>query len=426
MFLYLVLILLLSASLLYITRNTSALDDLKDFLEQFSEDVPSLVEPNFQIDPAALSHNKTPSIPKTPVQSQLFGQGDNTDVEFGSEKLEDIPPDSITIAIFCALAYEAVAVEHMLDEEYTCSPKATGPIKYVYSFGRIKQHKIVIAQPHQMGTVAAAHCATTVSQQFPNVRFALLVGTGTGTPSPKHDIRLGDIAVSIPQDAHAGVIQYDFGKYEHDNFVLKGCLNKPPPILTSADNWLEREELKKKRNPLQRNLRRIAKIPEFSRPSTADILFGDSFHHINKGANCGACEASEEKIVVSRTTRPNQQPIIHRGLILSGNGVVENPQDRDRLRRYTDAICFDTGAAGIMDEIPCLIVRGICAYADTHKQDGWNYYAAAVAAAYCRTLLRKIDSQGAECTESRLAEGLESLVKIVSELRDAHGYDDPL
>ncbi|KAJ5557201.1 purine and uridine phosphorylase [Penicillium frequentans] len=316
MFLSLVLILLLSASLLYITRNTSALDDLKDFLERISEGIPSLVEPTSQTHSAVLSHNKTPSIPKTPVHSQLSGQGDNKNMEFGSEKLEDISPDSITIAIFCALAFEAVAVEHMLDEEYTCSPKATGPIKYVYSFGRIKQNKIVLAQPHQMGTVAAAHCATTVSQQSPNVRFALMVETGAGIPSPKHDIRLGDIAVSIPQDTHAGVIQYDFGKYELDNFLLKGCLSKPPPILISADKWLEREELKKKRNPLQRTLGRIAKIPEFSRPSTADTLFGDSFHHINKGANCDACEASEERIVVSRTTRPNQLPIVHRGLIL--------------------------------------------------------------------------------------------------------------
>ncbi|KAJ6003139.1 purine and uridine phosphorylase [Penicillium sp. IBT 35674x] len=417
----LLLIFFLSASLLYITQKTSALGVVKDISENNSEDVPSLVGPTSPIRPAALSHNATPSIPGTPVQSQLSKQGDNTDLESGSEKLEEISPDSITIAIFCALAYEAVAVEHMLDEEYACSPKATGPIKYVYSFGRIKQHKIVIAQPHQMGVVAAAHCATAVSQQFPNVRFAMMVGIGAGIPSQKHDIRLGDIAVSIPQDAHAGAIQYDFGKYELDGFVLKGCLNKPPPILTSADKWLEREELKNKQNPLQKTLRRIAEIPKFSRPGTADILFGDSFHHINKGANCDACEALEEKIVVSRTTRPNQQPIVHRGLILSGNGVIKNPQDRESLRRYTDAICFEMEAAGIMDEIPCLIVRGICDYADTHKQDGWHYYAAAVAAAYCRTLLRKIDSQGVEDTEGRLAEGMESLVKIVSEFRDAQG-----
>jgi hypothetical protein len=80
-------------------------------------------------------------------------------------------------------------------------------------------------------------------------------------------------------------------------------------------------------------------------------------------------------------------------------------------------------AAGIMDEIPCLIVRGICDYADTHKQDGWHCYAVAVAAAYCRVLLHKADGQGVTETESRLAEGVESLMRIANEIRDAQGYD---
>ncbi|EYE90623.1 uncharacterized protein EURHEDRAFT_417284 [Aspergillus ruber CBS 135680] len=65
-----------------------------------------------------------------------------------------------------------------------------------------------------MGTVKAAQCATAVSKQFPNVRFALMVGIGAGIPSPNCGIRLEDIAVSIPQDNHPGVIQYDFCKYE--------------------------------------------------------------------------------------------------------------------------------------------------------------------------------------------------------------------
>lgn len=422
MFLFLALILFLTFSWLYITRNTPAVDDGKNTLENNLEIVPLLVRPTHPLSAAVSSHDASSSVSRNPGQSQLSEQGADIDEESGSEKLEEISPGSITIAIFCALAYEAVAVEHMLDQEYKCCPKAIGPIKYVYSFGRIKKHKVVIAQPHQMGTVAAAHCATAVSQQFPNVRFALMVGIGAGIPNLKHDIRLGDIAVSIPQEAHAGVIQYDFGKYELDGFVLKGCLNKPPPILTSADKWLEREELKE-RSPLKRALGRINKIPKFSHPNTADILFHDKFHHIDEGSDCSACEASNGRMVVSRATRPNKQPVIHRGLILSGNGVVKNPRDRDHLRRYVDAICYEMEAAGIMDEIPCLVVRGVCDYADTHKQDGWHYYAAAVAAAYCRTVLCKIDSQGVEETQTRLAEGVESLIKIAGELWNAQGYD---
>ncbi|KAL3491549.1 quinon protein alcohol dehydrogenase-like superfamily [Aspergillus germanicus] len=318
----------------------------------------------------------------------------------------EISAESITIAIFCVLVYEAVAIEQMLDEEYTCHPEAIGQINYVYSFGRINEHRIVIAQPHQVGTVAAAQCATAVSHQFPNIRFALMVGIGAGMPN-LHDIRLGDIAISTPQDSHAG-----------RGFVLKGCLNKPPSILISADKWLTREELKDRR-PLERALERITKIPSFSRPNTDDILFDDKFHHINKGSGYEDCETSNEKLVTHRPNRQNKQPVVHRGLILSGNGVIKNPRDRDYLQRYTDAICFEMEAAGIMDEIPCLIVRGICDYADTHKQDGWHFYAAAVAAAYCRMLLCKIDSRRVKETDSRFAEGVERLKEIASELRDA-------
>lgn len=367
-----------------------------------------------------------PEVAESPGKSQVFAQGANTDEESSSKEYKEISSEGITIAIFCALAYEAVTVKHLLDEEYTCHPKAIGPKNYVYSFGRIKEHKIVIARPHQMGTVAAAHCATAVSQQFPNVRFALMVGIGAGIPSlPNHDIRLGDIAVSVPEGNNPGVIQYDFGKYEKDGFELKGCLSKPPPILIGADGSLMEDEMME-RSPLKRILGKITKIPRFSRPNTDDTLFHEDFHHVNKGSDCSGCEASSGKKVVSRPRRPYQQPVVHRGLILSGNGVVKNPQERDQLRRdYKDAICFEMEAAGIMDEIPCLIVRGICDYADTHKQDRWHFYAAAVAAAYCKALLHKVDSQEVEEATSmkELIEGVKGLVEGVNKLQDVQRYD---
>ena len=100
-----------------------------------------------------------------------------------------------------------------------------------------------------------------------------------------------------------------------------------------------------------------------------------------------------------RLERENGRPMVHRGLLLSGGGVIENPGDRDRLRRGdNDAICFEMEAAGIADEIPCLVVRGICDYADTHKQDGWHRYAAAVASAYAKTILLKFNGQEVEET----------------------------
>ncbi|KAI2833495.1 hypothetical protein CBS147343_4642 [Aspergillus niger] len=318
----------------------------------------------------------------------------NTEPSSG-KRPRTVPAEAIKVAIFCALSYEATAVKYCLDEELACQPRTIGPKNYMYSFGRIGEHKLVIAQPVHMGLAKAAQCAATVRQQFPHVQFALLVGIGAGIPCPNRcDIRLGDIAVGIPRGSHPGVIQYDLGIYEEDEFVPQGCVNKPPSILISADGSLEEDEIMN-RSPLREILKDITKNPGYERPSGQDILYDDDFHHINTGGDCTECEKSDWKKIVPRTPRSLEHPVVHRGLILSGNGVIKTPQDRNRLRRgHDDAICFEMEGAGIADVIPCLVVRGICDYADTHKQDGWHHFAAAAAAAHCKSILLKIDTQG--------------------------------
>ncbi|ETS84698.1 hypothetical protein PFICI_02723 [Pestalotiopsis fici W106-1] len=332
--------------------------------------------------------------------------------ESEEEVLQEISPDDINVAIFCALVEESTAVRYTLDREFAC--KAYGKQSYVYTVGSIGAHNVVIAEPAEMGPVNAAHCAAHVSQQFPNVRLALMVGIGAGIPSNNLDIRLGDIAISVPRDDHPGVVQYDLGKYEAGAFKRKGALNKPPRILTSAIRALEGDELRNK-FPIRRILKRIVRQNDkFRRPDSEDILFHNTFPHVQKGSDCSACWASDDKRVVSRIPRqlPNE-PVTHRGLILSGGGVIKNPADREQFRRgYESAICFEMEAAGIMDELPCLVIRGISDYADTHKHDDWHYYAAAAAAAYCKAILSKVPVE--EVTETpRMRE----VVKKVDEIQ---------
>lgn len=69
---------------------------------------------------------------------------------------------------------------------------------------------------------------------------------------------------------------------------------------------------------------------------------------------------------------------------------------RDQLGKEYGALCFETEAAGLMDEIPCLIIRGICDYSDSHKNKGWQRYAAASAAAYAKELLATMSSPNVE------------------------------
>ena len=60
---------------------------------------------------------------------------------------------------------------------------------------------------------------------------------------------------------------------------------------------------------------------------------------------------------------------------------------RERLWQERDIICFEMEAAGLMDNFPCLVIRGICDYSDTHENKNWEPYAAATAAVYAKELL---------------------------------------
>lgn len=53
-------------------------------------------------------------------------------------------------------------------------------------------------------------------------------------------------------------------------------------------------------------------------------------------------------------------------------------------------LCVEMEAAGLMDAFPCLVIREICDYADSHKNKKWQLYAAATAAAYMKELLSVI------------------------------------
>ena len=63
---------------------------------------------------------------------------------------------------------------------------------------------------------------------------------------------------------------------------------------------------------------------------------------------------------------------------------------REKLRQERDIICFEMEAAGLMDNFPCLVTRGICDYSDTHKNKNWQPYAAATAAVYAKGVIPPI------------------------------------
>ncbi|KAG4439325.1 hypothetical protein IFR05_005200 [Cadophora sp. M221] len=110
----------------------------------------------------------------------------------------------------------------------------------------------------------------------------------------------------------------------------------------------------------------------------------ESVHPKNED-NCTNCPQA------LRPKSSSNNPVFHRGPIASGDLVMQNGQERDRLSAQCHkAICFETQAAGVMIETHCLVIRGISDYADSHKPYMWHNYAAATAAAFARQVLGEL------------------------------------
>jgi nucleoside phosphorylase len=53
-------------------------------------------------------------------------------------------------------------------------------------------------------------------------------------------------------------------------------------------------------------------------------------------------------------------------------------------------------AAGLMNNFPCIVIRGISDYADSHKNDRWQPFAAAAAAACAKEFLEHVQPKAIE------------------------------
>ncbi|KEY68204.1 hypothetical protein S7711_09113 [Stachybotrys chartarum IBT 7711] len=267
-----------------------------------------------------------------------------------------------------------------------------------YIVGQIAQHKIVITclPLGRVGTTSAAVVAEHMRLTFTSLKFSLLVGIGGGVPSKKFDVRLGDVVVSIPSDTSPGVIQYDFGKTVQDGrFERTGCLNQPPAFLLSAVARLNSQDILQSspdRSKISDHLAYIQakypRKPSWSYPGAEkDQLFKSDYDHEPGKSTCADCDLAQLEV---RPSRGSDQPKVHYGLIASANQVMRNGATRERLRQETGALCVEMEAAGLMNNFQCLVIRGICDYADSHKNKDWQLYAAATAAAYARELLHII------------------------------------
>ena len=128
----------------------------------------------------------------------------------------------------------------------------------------------------------------------------------------------------------------------------------------------------------------------FSRPSDEqDRLFNPAYDHPQDEDTCTKCD---EVQLIHRDLRTSDKPGIHYGLIASGNQVMKHGKTRDRLGKEYGVLCFEMEAAGLMNQLPCLVIRGICDCSDSHKNEKWQGYAALTAAVYAKILLSVVSA----------------------------------
>jgi len=297
------------------------------------------------------------------------------------------------IGWICALPLELTAALAMLDDTHERLPQHKNDDNS-YVLGRIGDHNVVIATlpDKETGTNSATQVAAHLLRTFDSVRVGLMVGIGGGVPSPENDIRLGDIVVSRPTNDTGGVIQYDYGKHLPDGFQQSGILLNPPPrVLRGAIAQMKARQPLPSHNSLSHHLSTSTNPrlpPEFTYPAgERDELFKAKYLHIG-GGTCGGCNRAN---LVGRDARPDPCiPVVHYGIIASGNQVMKDALLRDQLAAKYNILCFEMEAAGLKIALPCLVIRGISDYSDSHKNQQWQKYAAATAAAYAKELLKYV------------------------------------
>ncbi|SCN82667.1 uncharacterized protein FFC1_03968 [Fusarium fujikuroi] len=306
--------------------------------------------------------------------------------------------EEYTIGWICALTKELIAAKAFLDVLHDPFDNAAINDDNNYTLGSIGKHNVVIAVlPYgQYGLVNAAAALKDMTRTFSNLRAVLMVGIGGGVPGTK-DIRLGDIVVGSVGRNNSGVIQYDYGRaVQGEEFAVTGHLNQPPMAFLTAMSALhaayemEGHNIQSNIDKALQKYKRLQR--KYKRPcaSTDRLYKANAAHEEGEGIGCN--QSCGNHNLVHRDDRGDDEnnPAIHCGLIASGSSLMKDALLRDKLSAKHGILCFEMEAAGLMNHFPCVVVRGICDYADSHKNDQWQEYAAMVAAAYTKDLLLQV------------------------------------
>ncbi|KAI9035586.1 uncharacterized protein KD926_003246, partial [Aspergillus affinis] len=320
------------------------------------------------------------------------------------------------IAIICALPLEAEAVEALFDETYNRFGKHYGKQRgdaNAYVNGRISKHDVVLCYMPGMGKGSAASVASSLLVSYTGIKLALVVGICGGAPPPPkyQEIFLGDVIISD------SVIEYDFGRQYPGGFQpktgLKDTLGRLSREIRALLNGLRAENARSElQDQTQQYLHSLQQTgTKWCHPRVRDVLFQASYPHKHSdhaspagcscsgsdvpdqiceealGKECDELECDQGQQVRCREISDAIQTSIYIGPVASADTVVKSGQHRDEIVKREKVIGFEMEGTGVWDNVPCVIIKGVCDYADSHKSKVWQAYAAATGASVAKAFL---------------------------------------
>lgn len=294
------------------------------------------------------------------------------------------------VAVICPLQKELLAVCAVFDQEPELQTPSEGS---PYFRGLINGHKAVaVCLPKsKIGLLPARDCRTWLKTAFPSLRYRFLVGIAGGIPDDKNDVRLGDVVIGTH------LFKHDSGKWVPNGlqpvFIIKEAPEELPKMITAAELSQEGEGLDQLIEHQLMNMRNrnSSMTTDWSYPdpeNAQDLLFIPDYKCLSPSSDQCSCDQTK---TVKRVDRQSHTPKVHYGLIASGDQVMKDGIKRDQLQDNVREFGMDPLAvemeAAALDDLEYMVIRGICDYADSHKNKKWQEYAAATAAACFKAIL---------------------------------------
>ncbi|KAL6887047.1 hypothetical protein GGI43DRAFT_426073 [Trichoderma evansii] len=333
--------------------------------------------------------------------------------------------DEFEVALVCSLPLEYDAVSLLFDQFWDENGNQYGRAigdPNTYTTGRFGNFDVVLVLLPNTGNISAASATASLRSSYPELRLVILTGICAGVPSSNtgDEVLLGDVIIS------KAVIQYDYGGQYPDDFAVKDTtedsLGRPDKNIRSLvavlETARERERVKKRAAVFLEHIQDLPpggihrKGNTYQYPGAAsDVLFEAYYrhkHHTSPQCLCAQCHeysdpvcdesrdlvcdvlGCNEKHVIPRQrldikrelehqerNKEAQMPSVFIGRFGSSEKILKSGEHCDWIaKRYGD-------------KLPCIIIKSIFNYADSHKNNRWQNFAAATAASVAKSLVER-------------------------------------